>query len=67
MKDTLQDLYNEIFDEASLKFKNYRSRPKGQMLTAQDSFDYWLVMTAYKKGLSQGYKEGFADGKEDIE
>ena len=45
-----EKLYLEIFDEADRLFKKYNSGIKGQQLTAQDSFSYWIAAVAYKMG-----------------
>ena len=51
------ELYNEIFNVASRKFQDYQSKPKGQMVSNKDNFDYWMVMVAYNMGCVQGYDD----------
>jgi hypothetical protein len=56
------ELYNEVFDRASKLFREYQSKPKGQMVSNMDNFDYWMTMVAF----DIGYRDGYADGVTDI-
>lgn len=43
-----EEMTQSIIDEATDNFKWYRSSPKGQMITPQDNFEYWLIKTTEK-------------------
>lgn len=60
------ELYNEIFDRASKLFREYQSKPKGQMVSNMDNFDYWMVLVSFGEGFDKGYSEGYEDGTNDI-
>ena len=51
------ELYNELYEKALKLFREYNSRPKGQQITNNDNFDYWLTMVAYNSGCVQGYDD----------
>jgi hypothetical protein len=59
------ELFNEIFDRASILFREYQSKPKGQMISNMDNFDYWLMYVAYGKGFDNGFSDGYEDGTTD--
>jgi hypothetical protein len=56
------ELYNEIHATATILFRTYNSKLKGQQVSNMDNFDYWLMYVAYTKGEDRGYLEGYDDG-----
>lgn len=56
------ELFEEIYDEATNLFRTYNNKVKGQQVSNMDNFEYWVMYVAYVKGFDKGFSEGYEDG-----
>jgi len=57
-----QELFHEVYENATNVFRVYKSKKKGQQITCKDSLAYWIAYMAYNKGETQGRLDGFDMG-----
>ena len=45
-----EELFEEIYQTATKLYKRHMNTIRGQIITPEDNFEYWLIMVAYNRG-----------------
>ena len=45
-----EELVEEIYQTATKLYKRHMNTIRGQIITPEDNFEYWLIMVAYNRG-----------------
>lgn len=48
------ELFEEIYQTATKLYRRHSNTIRGQIITPQDNFEYWLVLAAYNRGKDDG-------------